>query len=389
MVDGRVSHVLLTLEDVLLARVAVTAKRTIKMFRSILFSFRQLRAGMLEYCRWRTCEVVLITAHHSITAVSYLTSLRAAIAFTSHQKRSKEPPAGAKGSFRVAPRQMVRSAAGGQFLHILFTMIYGGGLGGIRIPLSLFLFAFFFRCWSWRATCAHEWLDVIETYGQGLSPIFRGGCRPFAAIRSRNEDGRANTMSSSYHHPTGGYTSTSSILLLMLLLSSFSRLGIRADECSLTPVIHVLQYPGCMPKPIPSFACTGKCTSYVQVNNKILLIPRGKAVCNNQSDGPFCSVCLPPIRSLLAGGKSRRDCGDGLVCRGLFDWSDGRTVAHGVHTSSSCRPNECPVTLQTRGATICGLVIAEKFPSLFLFRLMFVVARWNPIGISAAQSPGR
>ena len=51
MVDGRVSHVLLTLEDVLLARVAVTAKRTIKMFRSILFSFRQLRAGMLEYCR--------------------------------------------------------------------------------------------------------------------------------------------------------------------------------------------------------------------------------------------------------------------------------------------------------------------------------------------------
>lgn len=33
----------------------------------------------------------------------------------------------------------------------------------------------------------------------------------------------------------------------------------------MTPVIHVLQHPGCVPKPIPSYACIGKCTSYVQV----------------------------------------------------------------------------------------------------------------------------
>lgn len=38
------------------------------------------------------------------------------------------------------------------------------------------------------------------------------------------------------------------------------------DECQVTPVIHVLQYPGCVPKPIPSFACTGRCASYIQVN---------------------------------------------------------------------------------------------------------------------------
>lgn len=38
-----------------------------------------------------------------------------------------------------------------------------------------------------------------------------------------------------------------------------------ADECSLTPVIHILSYPGCTSKPIPSFACQGRCTSYVQV----------------------------------------------------------------------------------------------------------------------------
>lgn len=37
------------------------------------------------------------------------------------------------------------------------------------------------------------------------------------------------------------------------------------DECQLTPVIHVLQYPGCIPKPIPSFACMGRCASYLQV----------------------------------------------------------------------------------------------------------------------------
>ena len=44
-----------------------------------------------------------------------------------------------------------------------------------------------------------------------------------------------------------------------------------ADECHLTPVIHVLQYPGCTAKPIPSFACAGRCTSYVQVRRPICL----------------------------------------------------------------------------------------------------------------------
>lgn len=37
------------------------------------------------------------------------------------------------------------------------------------------------------------------------------------------------------------------------------------DDCQVTPVIHVLQYPGCVPKPIPSFACVGRCASYIQV----------------------------------------------------------------------------------------------------------------------------
>lgn len=40
-----------------------------------------------------------------------------------------------------------------------------------------------------------------------------------------------------------------------------------SDDCQVTPVIHVLQYPGCVPKPIPSFACTGRCSSYLQVKH--------------------------------------------------------------------------------------------------------------------------
>ena len=55
---------------------------------------------------------------------------------------------------------------------------------------------------------------------------------------------------------------------LRLLLSLASALvlvpGVLSDECHLTPVIHVLQHPGCIPKPIPSFACPGRCTSSVQ-----------------------------------------------------------------------------------------------------------------------------
>lgn len=43
------------------------------------------------------------------------------------------------------------------------------------------------------------------------------------------------------------------------------------DECQVTPVIHVLQYPGCVPKPIPSFACIGRCASYIQARSNLSL----------------------------------------------------------------------------------------------------------------------
>jgi len=41
------------------------------------------------------------------------------------------------------------------------------------------------------------------------------------------------------------------------------------EECRLRPIIHQLKYPGCIPKSIPSFACQGQCSSYVQVSQRI------------------------------------------------------------------------------------------------------------------------
>lgn len=60
------------------------------------------------------------------------------------------------------------------------------------------------------------------------------------------------------------------LLLLVFLQSTLVEALIGVDECQVTPVIHLLRYQGCLPKPIPSFACTGRCSSYLQVNIKQL-----------------------------------------------------------------------------------------------------------------------
>lgn len=58
------------------------------------------------------------------------------------------------------------------------------------------------------------------------------------------------------------YTSFFEVNDIVIPTADISRIG---DDCQVTPVIHVLQYPGCVPKPIPSFACVGRCASYIQV----------------------------------------------------------------------------------------------------------------------------
>lgn len=65
-----------------------------------------------------------------------------------------------------------------------------------------------------------------------------------------------------------GYKLWKATLFLILLSGMCTKKSkaIPADECQVTPVIHILQQPGCIPKPIASYACMGRCTSYVQVS---------------------------------------------------------------------------------------------------------------------------
>jgi len=79
--------------------------------------------------------------------------------------------------------------------------------------------------------------------------------------------------------------------LILFASSFFASLG-RADECHLTPVFHVLKYPGCVPKPIPSFACTGKCTSYVQVSGSKLWQTERSCMCCQESGEREATVQL-------------------------------------------------------------------------------------------------
>jgi hypothetical protein len=54
----------------------------------------------------------------------------------------------------------------------------------------------------------------------------------------------------------------------MATLSVAESSGSDREECKLRPIIHHLKYPGCVPKSIPSFACQGQCSSYVQVRRR-------------------------------------------------------------------------------------------------------------------------
>lgn len=95
-----------------------------------------------------------------------------------------------------------------------------------------------------------------------------------------------------------------SIALRSALLAS-ADIGHLGDDCQVTPVIHVLQYPGCVPKPIPSFACVGRCASYIQVgiesqsinqfnHNPLILSPLWPARCRAARSGkwsvPVCAA---------------------------------------------------------------------------------------------------
>ncbi|XP_022197712.2 bursicon isoform X1 [Nilaparvata lugens] len=85
------------------------------------------------------------------------------------------------------------------------------------------------------------------------------------------------------------------VVIAMMLTESLqedAKPAVSSDECQVTPVIHVLQYPGCVPKPIPSFACTGKCSSYLQVSGSKIWQMERSCMCCQESGEREASVSL-------------------------------------------------------------------------------------------------
>ncbi|XP_054714494.1 bursicon-like [Uloborus diversus] len=93
--------------------------------------------------------------------------------------------------------------------------------------------------------------------------------------------------------------------VLFYVLFCISSVQSRGEECHLRPVIHVLQQPGCIPKPIPSFACQGSCSSYVQVSgSKFWQVERSCMCCQEMGEreaniGIFCPKATPRFRKIV------------------------------------------------------------------------------------------
>ncbi|KAL6431464.1 hypothetical protein ACFW04_007221 [Cataglyphis niger] len=80
--------------------------------------------------------------------------------------------------------------------------------------------------------------------------------------------------------------------LLMCLLYESAEAIVGVDECHATRVIHFLQYPGCVPKPIPSYACRGRCSSYLQVSGSKMWQMERSCMCCQESGEREASVSL-------------------------------------------------------------------------------------------------
>ncbi|KAG5347011.1 BURS protein, partial [Acromyrmex charruanus] len=80
--------------------------------------------------------------------------------------------------------------------------------------------------------------------------------------------------------------------LLICLLYGATEAIVGVDECQATRVIHFLQYPGCVPKPIPSYACRGRCSSYLQVSASKMWQMERSCMCCQESGEREASVSL-------------------------------------------------------------------------------------------------
>ncbi|KAL2725354.1 bursicon [Vespula squamosa] len=87
--------------------------------------------------------------------------------------------------------------------------------------------------------------------------------------------------------------------LVMCILFKNTKAIVGIDECQATPVIHFLQYPGCIPKPIPSYACRGRCSSYLQVSgSKIWQMERSCMCCQESGEREASVVTKAPLECM-------------------------------------------------------------------------------------------
>merc|ERR1712223_1888522 len=100
-----------------------------------------------------------------------------------------------------------------------------------------------------------------------------------------------------------GAVNSENIMFLLAFLIAVCVSQIQADECHLTPVIHKLQYPGCQEKRIPSYACVGRCTSYVKVSGSKIWQTERSCMCCQESGERTAVVSLDCPNS--PGGKIR------------------------------------------------------------------------------------
>ncbi|XP_074598710.1 cuticle-tanning hormone bursicon [Brevipalpus obovatus] len=111
--------------------------------------------------------------------------------------------------------------------------------------------------------------------------------------------------------------------LFLLFLTMFINISdVSSKGCQLRPVIHVLNHQGCIAKSVPSFACHGTCSSYVQISgSKFWQVERSCMCCQEMGEREafvslFCPGNVSKFRKIKT--KAPIDC----MCRpcsGILD----------------------------------------------------------------------
>lgn len=67
--------------------------------------------------------------------------------------------------------------------------------------------------------------------------------------------------------PTGEFHNVEFENLPLTVPKENLNLDLQQSSCQLVEIVHLLHHAGCQPKAIASYACSGFCSSYVQVSN--------------------------------------------------------------------------------------------------------------------------